>query len=100
MALRAQLGRAAAPAPRHQFHPLPPSLPARLPRPTRPQLLNGKVSLSLSQRPRTATSNMTKEEFLAAVDKTKEYIQVGPFFLLVRQGRAATLRWMEAAGGW
>lgn len=41
-----------------------------------PSLLSGKVSLSLSQRPRTATSNMTKGEFLAAVEKTKEYIQV------------------------
>lgn len=41
-----------------------------------PALLNGRVSLSLSQRPRTATSNMTREEFLGAVQKTKEYIQV------------------------
>jgi hypothetical protein len=41
-----------------------------------PQLLNGRVSLSLSKRPRTATSNMSKEEFLGAVQQTKEYIQV------------------------
>ena len=41
-----------------------------------PALLAGKVSLSLSQRPKPATSNMTKEEFLGAVQQTKEHIQV------------------------
>ncbi|KAL4430388.1 hypothetical protein ABPG77_002194 [Micractinium sp. CCAP 211/92] len=52
-----------------------------------PQLINGKVSLSLSQRPRTATSNMTKEEFLSAVEATKEYIQSGDVFQLVLSQR-------------
>ncbi|EFN53756.1 hypothetical protein CHLNCDRAFT_25481 [Chlorella variabilis] len=52
-----------------------------------PQLLNGKVSLSLSQRPRTATSNMSKEEFLGAVEATKEYIQAGDIFQLVLSQR-------------
>jgi hypothetical protein len=50
---------------------------ARLTTQHAPALLNGRVSLSLSKRPRTATSNMTREEFLGAVGKTKEYIQVG-----------------------
>ena len=43
-----------------------------------PHLLGGKVGLSLSQRPSTpSVSNMTKQQFLGAVEKTKEYIQVG-----------------------
>eukprot|EP00887_Chlorella_sp_A99_P002930 scaffold24.g2930.t1 len=40
-----------------------------------PTLLGGKVTMSLSQRPATATSNMTRQQFLDAVDATKEYIQ-------------------------
>ncbi|KAI3425297.1 hypothetical protein D9Q98_009063 [Chlorella vulgaris] len=52
-----------------------------------PQLLNGRVSLSLSKRPRTATSNMSKEEFLGAVQQTKEYIQSGDVFQLVLSQR-------------
>lgn len=46
--------------------PAPPLVRAPT-RHTRDALAVLQVSLSLSQRPRTATSNMTKQEFLAAV---------------------------------
>ena len=56
-----------------------------MPHPT--LLLPRQVSLSLSQQPRPATSNMTKAEFLAAVDATKEHIQSGDVFQLVLSQR-------------
>ncbi|GAB4815921.1 hypothetical protein N2152v2_002967 [Parachlorella kessleri] len=53
-----------------------------------PLLLGGKVGLSLSQRPSTpSVSNMTKQQFLGAVEKTKEYIQAGDIFQLVLSQR-------------
>lgn len=52
-----------------------------------PTLLGGKVTMSLSQRPATATSNMTRQQFLDAVDATKEYIQAGDVFQLVLSQR-------------
>lgn len=48
----------------------------------------GIVSLSLSERPNVPqNSNMTKEEFLSAVDATKEHIQAGDVFQLVLSQR-------------
>lgn len=53
-----------------------------------PNLTNGKVTLSLSKRPHPPTnSNMTKEQFLAAVHETKEHIQAGDVFQLVLSQR-------------
>lgn len=54
-----------------------------------PAMLNAKVTMSLTQRPSlaSATSNMTKPEFLAAVEKTKEHIQAGDVFQLVASQR-------------
>ena len=47
-----------------------------------------QVTLSLSKRPRPPTnSNMTKEQYLAAVDQTKEHIQAGDVFQLVLSQR-------------
>ncbi|KAL3160773.1 hypothetical protein ABBQ38_009186 [Trebouxia sp. C0009 RCD-2024] len=53
-----------------------------------PNLTNGKVTLSLSKRPHPPTnSNMTKKQYLAAVDQTKEHIQAGDVFQLVLSQR-------------
>lgn len=53
-----------------------------------PQLLSGIVSLDLGKRPQLpSVSNMTKEEFLAAVAATKEYVQSGDVFQLVLSQR-------------
>ena len=54
-----------------------------------PAMLNARVTMSLTQRPSldSATSNMTKSEFLAAVEKTKEHIQAGDVFQLVASQR-------------
>ena len=47
-----------------------------------------QVTLSLSKRPHPPTnSNMTKEQYLAAVDQTKEHIQAGDVFQLVLSQR-------------
>lgn len=47
-----------------------------------------QVTLSLSKRPHPPTgSNMSKEQFLAAVDQTKEHIQAGDVFQLVLSQR-------------
>ena len=47
-----------------------------------------QVTLSLSKRPHPPTnSNMTKEQFLAAVHETKEHIQAGDVFQLVLSQR-------------
>ena len=52
-----------------------------------PPLLQAEVEIDTSKRPTTADSNMTKEEFLEAVDKTKEYILSGDIFQLVLSQR-------------
>lgn len=53
-----------------------------------PTLPGGSISMSLSQRPAAPRhSNMTKEEYLGAVGKTKEYIQAGDIFQLVLSQR-------------
>lgn len=53
-----------------------------------PQLMNGRVSLSLSKRPQQPRhSNMTKQEFMDAVAATKEHIQAGDIFQLVLSQR-------------
>ena len=47
-----------------------------------------QVTLSLSKRPHPpSNSNMTKEQYLAAVDQTKEHIQAGDVFQLVLSQR-------------
>lgn len=54
----------------------------------RPFLAPGKVSLSLASRPAAPTnSNMTKEQFMEAIDATKEHIQAGDVFQLVLSQR-------------
>jgi len=53
-----------------------------------PQLTSGKVSLSLSSRPRQPRhSNMTETQFLNGVAETKEHIQAGDVFQLVLSQR-------------
>lgn len=53
-----------------------------------PQLLSGRVSLALGQRPAAqAASNMTRDQFLAAIAATKEHIQAGDVFQLVLSQR-------------
>mmetsp|Transcript_32624 Transcript_32624/g.92503 ORF Transcript_32624/g.92503 Transcript_32624/m.92503 type:complete len:640 (-) Transcript_32624:377-2296(-) len=52
-----------------------------------PSLAHGDVDIDTSQRPKTAQSNMTKDGFLAAVQKTKEYILSGDIFQLVLSQR-------------
>lgn len=60
------------------------SLSARITNENAPQLINGKVTLSLSRRPQPpATSNLSKEAFMEAIRATKEYIQAGDIFQLV-----------------
>lgn len=47
-----------------------------------------QVTMSLSRRPNTPQdSNMTKEQYMAAVEATKEYIQAGDIFQLVLSQR-------------
>ena len=51
-------------------------------------MLSPQVTLTLSNRPRPpAFSNMTKQEFLAAVATTKEHIDAGDVFQLVLSQR-------------
>ena len=51
-------------------------------------LLPIQVTLSLSKRPHPpSNSNMTREQYLAAVDQTKEHIQAGDVFQLVLSQR-------------
>lgn len=53
-----------------------------------PSLSNGRVTLTLSNRPRPpAFSNMTRQDFLAAVAATKEHIDAGDVFQLVLSQR-------------
>jgi len=53
-----------------------------------PQLPSGTVTLDLSSRPRPPSlSNMTKQQFMAAIAATKEYIQSGDVFQLVLSQR-------------
>lgn len=55
----------------------------------KPQMSSGNnISMSLSERPASpGQSNMTKEEFLACVDRTKGHIQAGDVFQLVLSQR-------------
>jgi chorismate binding enzyme len=47
-----------------------------------------QVTMSVSRRPTTPQdSNMTKEQYMAAVEATKEYIQAGDIFQLVLSQR-------------
>ena len=51
-------------------------------------MLSPQVTLTLSNRPRPpAFSNMTKQDFLAAVAATKEHIDAGDVFQLVLSQR-------------
>ncbi|GFH14172.1 uncharacterized protein HaLaN_10176 [Haematococcus lacustris] len=53
-----------------------------------PAMSSGQVGLSLGQRPASpGKSNVTKEEFLAAVQETKEHIAAGDIFQLVLSQR-------------
>ncbi|CAL5228808.1 g12007 [Coccomyxa viridis] len=53
-----------------------------------PDLPLGKATLSLSRRPTPpSTSNMTREDYMRAVDQVKEYIQAGDIFQLVLSHR-------------
>jgi len=52
-----------------------------------PALPNGTVELDASLRPPLAHSNMSKEQFLEAVRRTKEYILSGDIFQLVLSQR-------------
>eukprot|EP00951_Prasinocladus_malaysianus_P047259 scaffold649617_cov32-Prasinocladus_malaysianus.AAC.1 len=52
-----------------------------------PPLVTGHVKLDTSKRPPLAKSNMSKDAFLAAVEKTKEYILSGDIFQLVLSQR-------------
>jgi len=52
-----------------------------------PPLMHADVDIDTSKRPAVARSNMSKEEFLAAVEKTKEYILSGDIFQLVLSQR-------------
>ncbi|KAL6776027.1 ANS1 [Auxenochlorella protothecoides x Auxenochlorella symbiontica] len=54
-----------------------------------PAMLGARVNMSLGQRPAlsAATSNMTKAQFMAAVERTKEHIQAGDVFQLVGSQR-------------
>ncbi len=47
-----------------------------------------QATLSLSRRPTPpSTSNMTREDYMCAVDQVKEYIQAGDIFQLVLSHR-------------
>ncbi len=47
-----------------------------------------KATLSLSRRPMPpSTSNMSREDYMRAVDKVKEHIQAGDIFQLVLSHR-------------
>lgn len=52
-----------------------------------PQLLQADVQIDTSKRPKTPSSNMSKEQFLDAVEKTKEFILSGDIFQLVLSQR-------------
>ena len=64
------------------------SIYAKLSSESAPSIPQGIVSLSLSERPNVPqVSNMTKDQFLGAIETTKEHIQAGDVFQLVLSQR-------------